>query len=435
MKKVWIAPIETQTGICTEKLQKMIDACAEAGGGQVRLQAGRYVTGTLYLKSGVELFLDAGAVLAGSDDCRDYSNLCPVPSMVENVPQWYNALVTAVDAENIAISGEGIIDGVDCLDRNGEQGFRGPHAVFFFNCENVCVQGATIVRAACYSLMFERCRKILVRNVSVRGGQDAIRLGACSDVLISGCDFRSGDDCIGGSGNANVRVYDTALNTPGGSALLFSSAGLHVKNCVFWSQGVYPAVFKDDKRYSNCGTAVCAGLDYGYPRGETSDQWLFEDVEFENVEALFRFNSNFYGRVPIHVKNVVFERIHAVNLIKPVTILSDVPCPIRLTIRDSVLACAKGDSECEGLFVDGENFESLCLENTVLKGFSDEPFKLRNVGETTLTNVKTEAASTDTATRNSRFVMEQTTSLYLPVGADEHFRGAMPYIPKPTRNQ
>ncbi len=448
MKKVFIAREGSPAETCTGMLQEMIDRCAEEGGGQVRLSAGTYLCGTLRLKTGVELYLDAGAVLRGSADCRDYSHFCPLPTKVEGVPQWYNALITAADARDISILGEGVIDGADCFDPAGEQGFRGPHAVFFYNCERIRVEGVTIVRAACYSLMFERCGNIRVRNVSIYGGQDGFRFGACRDAAVIGCDVRSGDDCIGGSGNEDVCISDTALNTPGGSVLQFSARRLHVKNCVFWAPGVYPAVFREEKRYSVSYAAVCAGFDYGYPRGEDSDEWLFEDVRFENPEMLFRWEKDLYGRKNIPLRRITFRRVRAVGMVLPSLIEGGRDCPIELTIRDSTLGCVREDPRCEGLLLRGSGFEKLEMENVVLRGYGDRPFDLHDVGTISLRNVRIEKTLTEecldsgaaerteilpgkTETILERFVSPGSTSVMKPKGAGEEFRGAIPYIPVP----
>ena len=93
----------------TVPLQKAIDACAVQGGGVVKVPAGKYVTGTLQLKSGVTLHLDHDAVLLGSTNAADYVNVDPFVAG-DGVTQGY-ALVVAMDATNVGIEGEGTIDG------------------------------------------------------------------------------------------------------------------------------------------------------------------------------------------------------------------------------------------------------------------------------------------------------------------------------------
>ena len=415
---------------CTSYIQSAIDACAENGGGQVRLKAGIYTTGTLYLKTGVELYLDAGAVLRGTDELSLYSNACPGKTMVEGVPQWYNALITAVDAHDVAISGEGVLDGTDCLDEGGEQGFRGPHTVFFCNCRKVSVQGVMIVRSACYSLMFESCEDVYVGNVNVRGGQDGIRLGACRNVHVTGCDIRSGDDCVGGSGDYDILIEKSSFNTPAGSALQLSCCNLLVKNCIIWSQGLYPAVFKDNRRYSNCYSAIATGLDYGYDRGEESRNWKFENVVFENIEMLFRFESDAYGRVPIHLHDVVFDNIKAVNLTLPSIVkCADGSSPMKIEIKNSLLSSANESAP----FIKGNNFELLAIENTVLEGWAQEEFELVNINQLRLTNVQKRplAGGVCGGTLADRLNPNGEATLYAPNDTDEAFRGPAKYIPFP----
>src|SRR6266446_2421465 len=79
-----------------DAIQKAIDVCAQAGGGTVYLASGKYLTGTIVLKSDVTLHLSAGATLSGSRQITDYST---------------NHLIYAENAENIAIEGDGTIDG------------------------------------------------------------------------------------------------------------------------------------------------------------------------------------------------------------------------------------------------------------------------------------------------------------------------------------
>src|ERR1017187_8122105 len=90
----------------TVAIQKAIDECsAGKGGGTVVLEAGTYVSAPILLKSNMTLELKKGATLLGSPDHDDY------PEMTEFREQGHQALVSAVNAENVAITGEGVIDG------------------------------------------------------------------------------------------------------------------------------------------------------------------------------------------------------------------------------------------------------------------------------------------------------------------------------------
>ena len=94
----------------TAAIKKAIDAAAKAGGGTVYFPAGKYLTGPVHLKSNITIFIDAGAELHFSDDFDDY--LPMVESRYEGVDVTsFSPLFYANGAENIAITGRGLIDG------------------------------------------------------------------------------------------------------------------------------------------------------------------------------------------------------------------------------------------------------------------------------------------------------------------------------------
>ena len=97
----------------SSSLQNFIDQAAAQGGGKVTLLPGRHVTGTIYLKSNVELHIPAGATLAGSLDLEDYPDFYHDKCTATDgyTPEKSRkALIIAADAENIAITGQGLID-------------------------------------------------------------------------------------------------------------------------------------------------------------------------------------------------------------------------------------------------------------------------------------------------------------------------------------
>ncbi|MBN2312497.1 MAG: hypothetical protein JXM79_01120, partial [Sedimentisphaerales bacterium] len=106
----------------TKAIQEAIDACASAGGGQVRLSPGRYVSGTVHLKSHVTLFLDAGATLVGTTDLDQYQHPIPPAYLPEaKWGKWHRALILGDGVDNIAIAGDGVIDGDKVFDATGEE--------------------------------------------------------------------------------------------------------------------------------------------------------------------------------------------------------------------------------------------------------------------------------------------------------------------------
>ena len=97
------------TTLNTAAIQKAIDDCGVAGG-TILFPAGRYLTGTIQIKSNVTLRLEKDATLLGSTDAADYRNLDPFTDGSGN-PLWGHALIVAVDADHVGLEGSGTVDG------------------------------------------------------------------------------------------------------------------------------------------------------------------------------------------------------------------------------------------------------------------------------------------------------------------------------------
>ena len=230
---------------CREGIQRAISACASAGGGHVIIPAGVYfVKGPIHLQSNVDLHLQRGAKLYFSTDPRDYTPLVKV--------RWegtlcynYSPLIYAYRQKNIAVTGEGLLDGQTekfwfawkkrqtpdkkrlrrmgndvvpvetrvfgngFLDLNsdgkddghgdGKPHFLRPAFIEFFECRNVLIQGITLKSSPFWNVHPVFCRNVTIRNVRVRPGitnDDGIDPDSCTDVLIENCTVRTHDDAI-----------------------------------------------------------------------------------------------------------------------------------------------------------------------------------------------------------------------------------------------
>ena len=99
------------TTLNTAAIQSAIDACGAAGGGTVLISGGTYLTGTVELRTGVELHIDAAARLLGSPDCADYPEKDRRHVDRRKLPRHQSAsLIFAEECERIAITGRGTID-------------------------------------------------------------------------------------------------------------------------------------------------------------------------------------------------------------------------------------------------------------------------------------------------------------------------------------
>lgn len=219
-------------------ISKAIAACSSAGGGRVVVPAGEYQTGPIHLKSGVNLHLDGGATLKFKTDPKAY--LPAVRSWFEGMECFnYSPLIYAYEQENIAVTGEGVLDGQAANDnwwpwkgkkeygwkdgapkqdnarkrlikmveqgtpvaerRFGEGDYLRPSFIELFRCQNVLIEGVRIRQSPMWELHPVLSTNVIIRGVEIFShgpNNDGCDPEACRDVLIEDCVFDTGDDCI-----------------------------------------------------------------------------------------------------------------------------------------------------------------------------------------------------------------------------------------------
>jgi polygalacturonase len=183
--------------LCTTAIQKAIDKCAKDGGGTVYLGQGLFLSGTIYMKSGVTLKLDSGCTLLGSADLKDYP---PTVQVFRSYTDNYTdkSLIYGENLERVAIVGRGIIDGQG-------RSFKGPYKVRpyiirFIQCRNVTVKDVTIRNSPMWVQHYLACDDVHISGITVRSlvnaNNDGINIDSCHRVIISDCNIHSGDDAI-----------------------------------------------------------------------------------------------------------------------------------------------------------------------------------------------------------------------------------------------
>lgn len=194
----------------TAYIQKAIDQCFRDGGGRVSVPKGIFLTGTVVLKSNVELYLEAQAVLKGSPDRKDYLS----------AHQGRGALVYAFQQERISISGQGTIDG-----NGGHAAFQGkdkfnglpdrPYPIEINQCSHVKLKEFTIRDGAFWNIMLDQCRWVTVDDVTVLSrivaNNDGLDIVDCRDVKVSNCYFDVGDDAICLKSHCEVGVKNVVI--------------------------------------------------------------------------------------------------------------------------------------------------------------------------------------------------------------------------------
>jgi polygalacturonase len=206
----------------TAALQLAIDHVSQIGGGTIDVPPGHYLTGTLILRDHTTLHLAAGAMLIGSTDIADYRNGADVGQPLPTSPyaqdeSAFKALLLAVNAHDIAVTGDGTIDGRGAAvaaaihQLQVEQKIPGnpkarpdeslrPRILNFVSCRNVRVAGVTLRDSACWVQNYTNCNGLTVDHVTVRSqafwNNDGIDLTGCQHVRATHLDIDAADDGI-----------------------------------------------------------------------------------------------------------------------------------------------------------------------------------------------------------------------------------------------
>ena len=190
-------------------IQQAIDAANAAGGGRVVLEKAVYRSGTIYLKSHVELHLPEGAVIIGGDTPGDYDDVDD-PRIGIRPEKSTKVFIACLDAEDVAITGRGVVDGqgvsfYDVKTLRGGFFAKPPHPrprmVEFFNCRNVRFEDVTFKDSPGWTCWIRSCEDVTAERVKICGDQrminnDGFHIDCCRRVRIRNCDVRSGDDCV-----------------------------------------------------------------------------------------------------------------------------------------------------------------------------------------------------------------------------------------------
>lgn len=192
----------------TSAIQKAIDVCSAAGGGTVIVPPGIYLSATIELKDNVNFHLEKGATILGTTDYKAYRNLDP---FTEGLGIDVGAaLIVAVDAKNVSLTGEGVIDGQgsqlkqrhikeDTRPEGQRWGVR-PFLLRWVRCEGVEVRNVTLKFAGAWTSHYFRCKDVTIDSVTIRSfgvaHNDGINIDGCAHVRISNCDIVSGDDAL-----------------------------------------------------------------------------------------------------------------------------------------------------------------------------------------------------------------------------------------------
>ena len=189
----------------TEAINRTINVCASNGGGKVLVPAGDFKTGTIVLKSNVELHLSSGASLYASEDYTDFPIFPQTEYRSLKDAGGWSALIYAVNAENISITGQGTIDGRGQGRKGRVAGVAGdcngrPRNLLFISCRNLHIEGITMRHAAIWNQHYLDCEDVTIDHIRVynhgNGNNDGIDIDGCRRFILTNSIIDSDDDGI-----------------------------------------------------------------------------------------------------------------------------------------------------------------------------------------------------------------------------------------------
>lgn len=297
----------------TAAIQRAIDGCSAAGGGTVRFAPGRYLTGALFLKTGVRLRVDPGVTLVASRNDADYPIL---PTRVAGIDMpWPAALINVNGQRDVEVSGGGVIDGEgqywwkkywDLRRRYAAQGLRWAadydcrrvRLLVVWRSRDVTIEGVRLRRSGFWTVQVAYSDSVTVRGVTIadnfevdgiRGAStDGVDVDSSRRVLVERCDIDNNDDdiCLKAGRDADglrvdrpteyVVVRDNVCRRGGGVVSFGSETSGGIRHVVAWG---------------NTGLGTSEGIRFKSTptRGGYVEDVLVEKTTLVNVPLAFTF--------------------------------------------------------------------------------------------------------------------------------------------------
>jgi len=299
----------------TKAIQKAIDAANKNKGGRVVFSKGKFLSGSIYLKSGVELFFEEGAILLGSTNPDDYPKY-----------EGIRALILANGSKNIAVNGKGIIDGqgrelalaIDSLHHTGvridpkynyrrmrpEDG-RGK-LISFVKCDSITMINITLKNSPGWVQCFTECKNIAIDAMTVNStaywNNDGIDVNGCENVRITNCNVNAADDGIclksesPGLQNNTIYIANCRIRSSANAVKLGTGSYGSFKN----------VTIENIEVYDTFRSAIAI---------ESVDGAEIENIKVSNITAVNTGNAIFIrlghrnGERPGYIKNVSIKNV------------------------------------------------------------------------------------------------------------------------------
>lgn len=314
----------------TAAIQSAIDACNQAGGGKVLVPSGTFISGTIRLKSNVELYLEHGAHLKASTNMNDYNPDDEYPENHESIKERWRAkhFILCVRQQNVAITGSGTIDG------SGDFFFEDPkpfeptnsygwmfgmfnvkddnirrpgQLLAIIDSEKIRISGVEFINSPCWTVFLHGCRYAQITGIRIfnkpyHENTDGIDIDVCENVSISDCIIKTGDDCI------TLRCASAYLTNG-----MDTCKNVSITNCVL-----------------EC--SVCA-FRIGVGTGRIQNATI-SNITVSRCGSVFNFMTSYAGRGEAKIENINISNITAEKAGKALNIES----PVAGYVRDVSLS-------------------------------------------------------------------------------------------------
>ncbi len=354
--------VKDGNNITTESIQAAIDACAAEGGGIVIFEPGRYLTGSIFVKKGVNLRIDKEVTILGSQDISDYPEIDTRVAGIEM--KWPAALLNIIDQDNAAITGEGTVhaQGKPFWDkywtmRREEYEPKGlrwivdydckrPRTLLVQNSTNITLKGFTMMQAGFWTVHILYSKYVTVDGLVIRNNvdgsgpsTDGIDIDSSTYILVQNCDIDCNDDnfCLkAGRDWDGLRVnrpteyvvIRNCISRKGGGLITFGSET---------SGGIRHLLAHNLKAN---GTGVGLRFKSARTRGGVVEDIYLQDIEMEGVGTVLEVSMNWnpsysysslpegynYETIPQHWKTMLqkveppekgipkFKNVHVSNI-------------------------------------------------------------------------------------------------------------------------
>lgn len=320
----------------TKYIQAAIDECANSGGGRVVVPAGKFVTGTIRLKSHVELYLERGAILKATQSISEYNEENEFPQNFGSAFEGWDArhLIICVEQEDVAITGGGVIEGIGDICYGGplkhesnfywREGYyqnedmkvlRRGILIMFAECRHVTVKDVKIQNSSSWNLLFYGCDFVKATGLTIlndkkNANSDGIDIDSCSFVTVSDCLIDVGDDCVALRNSAEHLKNNTK-----------PCEHITITNCVFSN--------------SVCAIRVCVGY------GSVSYVTISDIVMARSGEGLV-FSTGFNNSGALHIHDILVRNVVGNDVGNPLQMFANEAVIERVTVSGLHSNCACG---------------------------------------------------------------------------------------------